>query len=194
MNRTIPPQAWATIARDLEIEEAALRAVAAVESAGSGFLPPPSTRPKILFEGHIFHRQTGGRFDAVAPMLSYPRWDKSKYARSAVGEWRRLEDAIALDRAAALRSASWGAFQIMGFNHALCGFDDVESFVAAHEAGAEAQLAAFARFIDRPPYLRALRARDWKAFAAAYNGPGYASNHYDTRLAAAYAEFRRSGM
>ena len=33
------------------VEEAALRAVAAVESSGSGFLAPPSDLPKVLFEG-----------------------------------------------------------------------------------------------------------------------------------------------
>ena len=43
-------------------EEAALWAVLAVETSGSGFLP--DRRSKILFERHYFHRLTGGRFDA----------------------------------------------------------------------------------------------------------------------------------
>lgn len=189
MNRVISPQAWKLIAKTLGVDEACLRAVAAVESSGSGFMRSPSQLPKILFEGHIFHRRTQGRFGASHPGLSYPRWDRTKYSGSVAGEWKRLDAACALDRAAALASASWGAFQIMGFNHALCGFDDVEAFVCAHKESADAQLAAFARFISRPRLLNALRGRNWQGFAAAYNGPDFAKNRYDTRLATAYARF-----
>lgn len=189
MNRIISPQAWKVIAKTLGVDEACLRAVAAVESSGSGFMRPPSQLPKILFEGHVFHRQTKGRFGVSHPGLSYPRWDRTKYSGSAAGEWMRLEAASALDRVAALESASWGAFQIMGFNYAMCGFDDVDAFVAAHKESADAQLAAFARFISRPRLLNALRSRNWKGFAAAYNGPGFAKNRYDAKLAIAYARF-----
>ena len=33
---------------------------------------------------------------------------------------------------------------------------------------------------------RSLGAQDWASFARGYNGPNYAINRYDTRLAAAY--------
>ena len=52
--------------------------------------------------------------------------------------------------------------------------------------GATQQLALFVKFVSRPPYLPALRAHNWAAFAKAYNGPGYAQNKYDSKLAAAY--------
>jgi hypothetical protein len=188
-NRNVSSQAWRGTALKLGVDEACLRAVAAVESSGSGFLPKPSDLPKILFEGHHFHRLTKGRFDASSPGLSYPRWDRSKY-KGLLGEWERLDAACLLDRHSALQSASWGAFQIMGFNYALCGFNDIEEFVAAHKAGAEEQMAAFAHFISRPVFLDALRSNDWKKFARAYNGPGYAKNSYDRKLAAAFARNR----
>lgn len=194
MNRIISPQSWKLIANTLGVDEACLRAVAEVESSGGGFMRSPSQLPKILFEGHVFHRRTKGRFSATYPGLSYPRWDRSKYSGSVAGEWKRLDAACALDRVAALESASWGAFQILGFNYALCGFDDVDAFVAAHKESAEAQLAAFARFISRPTFLKALRGRNWKGFAAAYNGPAYEKNRYDTKLAAAYARFGDQGQ
>jgi hypothetical protein len=192
MNRTISSRAWVASAEMLAVDSACLQAVAAVESSGAGFLPPPSNLPKVRFEGHVFHHLTNGRFDSNASGLSYPRWDRSKYSGSLEGEWNRLDTAMALDRSAALQSASWGMFQIMGFNHTLCGFHDVEAFVDAHKQGAEAQLAAFAHFIARAPYLSALRSADWKGFAAVYNGPGYAKNSYDSKLAAAYARYRRA--
>lgn len=190
MERSIPDAAWHDLAQALAVEEAALRAVAQVESSGSGFLPPPSELPKILFEGHAFHRLTQGRFDADHPTLSYPKWTK-KYYSGGTGEWERLNAACALDRAAALQAASWGAFQIMGFNYALCGFADVEAFVARQKSGAAEQLESFAHFISRQVFLTALRARDWAKFASFYNGAGYAANKYDQKMAAAYLSFSK---
>lgn len=165
MSLIISDQAWAASARNLGVEVACLRAVASVESAGTGFLPPPSNEPKVLFEGHIFHRLTNGHFDATAPDLSYPHWDKSKYAGSLEGEWARLNAAMELDHDAALESASWGTFQLMGFNYPACGFSTVRDFAEAHRAGADEQLAAFVQFIDRPPFRDALRGRKTGPFS-----------------------------
>jgi hypothetical protein len=120
-NQTSTDASWNSLAKSLAVDAAALRAVATVEAAGSGFLPGEPTRPKILFEGHAFHRLTGGRFAAQRPDLSYPKWDRSKYSGSLKGEWARLDAACNLDRAAALQAASWGMFQIMGFNYTYCG-------------------------------------------------------------------------
>ena len=178
MRTQLSDDAWASLAKSLDVEEAALQAVAAVEAAGAGFLRGEPPRPKILFEAHAFHRLTGGRFAKQAPNLSHPTWDRSRYAGSPAGEWKRLEAACNLDRPAALQSASWGMFQIMGFNYAYCGCPDVEAFVAKQHAGADEQLACFARFIARPPYLPALRAKQWRKFAEAYNGPAQAKNSY----------------
>ncbi len=189
MNRIIPPEAWESLAQALDVKVSALRAVALVESAGQGFLAPPDDRPKVLFEGHIFHRLTQGRFDATHPSLSFRKWTRKYYAKTQPLEWQRLETACTLDRAAALQSASWGLFQIMGFNYSLCGFTDIESFVAGQRAGAAEQLEIFTRFISRKVFLNALRALDWAAFAAAYNGPGYAQNKYDSKMAAAFKNF-----
>jgi hypothetical protein len=186
---TATNDSWKTLAKSLQVEAAALRAVATVEAAGSGFLPKDPTKPKILFEGHAFHRLTGGRFAAERPDLSYPKWDRTKYSGSLAGEWARLEAACGLDRPAALQSASWGMFQIMGFNYAYCGCADVEAFVALQYAGSEQQMECFARFVARPPYLPALQAKDWEAFAKAYNGPQHAKNRYAPKMAEAYAAF-----
>lgn len=45
----------------------------------------------------------------------YPKWDKSKYL-GGVHEYKRLELAQEIDEECALKSASWGIGQIMGFN------------------------------------------------------------------------------
>jgi len=190
LKRIVSAETWKELALRLEVEEAALKAVAEVESSGSGFLPSPDRRPKILFEGHVFHRLTAGRFSEPRHSnISYPKWDRKQYSGSLAGEWKRLDKAAALDAEAALQAASWGAFQIMGFNYALCGFDNVGRFVECQSSGADAQIEAFASFIARPgsPLITPLRRRNWAKFASLYNGPGYRQNRYAEKLAAAYA-------
>ena len=162
----------------------AIMAVAAVESRGGGF--DPEGFPKTLFEGHWFHKLTKGKFSATHPTLSYPTWTKQFYGKSWREEKQRLAEAIQLDRTAAMMSASWGMFQIMGFNHAACGYKTVQSFVNAMCRDENAQLAAFTQFIITNGLGDELRDRRWADFARHYNGPGFAKNRYDVKLAQAF--------
>ncbi len=174
-------------AKSIGCTVAAVRAVAEVESRG-GFLP--DGRPKILFERHIFSRLTGRKFDAANPAIANPA--AGGYS-GGPAEYDRLARAIALDRAAALQSASWGAFQIMGFNHKAVGFADAEKFVKAMVSGQAAQLDAFTAFIKANGLADELIRRDWAGFARGYNGPDYARNKYDIKLAAAFTLHNHGG-
>src|SRR5688572_2845500 len=115
--------AIADAAKKLGCEVAAVRAVVDVESRG-GFLP--DKRPKILFERHYFSRLTKGKFDAGHPDISNGKW--GGYGAGGAHQYDRLGRAIALDRDAALRSASWGLFQIMGDHCKSLGYADAETF------------------------------------------------------------------
>ena len=115
-------------------------------------------------------------------------WNRSLY-KGGAREWDRINEAIALDRGAALQSASWGLFQIMGANYKACGFTSVDDFVAAMEKSEGDQLKAFVGFIRTNKLDGYLRSLNWAAFAKGYNGPGYAKNQYDAKLAAAYKKF-----
>lgn len=176
----------------LGCDRGAILAVLHVESAGGGFLA--DGRPKILFEATVFHRLTGGRFDGTAPDLSSPTWNRALY-KGGAAEYARLQAAMALDEDAALRSASWGMFQVMGENFHACGFASVADFVAAMVAGEGRQLDAFVAFVKASPAMaRALAAHDWAGFARHYNGPGYEANRYDAKLAAAYQQAGGSAL
>lgn len=167
----------------------ALHAVFSVECAGSGFLP--DGRPSILYEAEVFWQKTDGQFGTSN--VSSPRWDRSLYGPGGAHQYDRLAQAIALDREAALMATSWGLPQILGENYAAAGFDDVEAFVAAMCQSEKSQLAAFGHFVSaNPRMLAALRATppQFSAFAAAYNGPGYAVNGYDVKMAAAWRAAR----
>lgn len=157
-----------------------LWALLAVETQGCGFLP--DRRPKILFERHFFSRLTKGQYDASHPDISNP--SPGGYGAAGAHQYDRLAAAIALDQDAALQSASWGLGQIMGANHAAAGYADAAAMVAAFVADEGAQLAAMAAFIVHNALAHAVAGKDWAAYARGYNGPNYAENAYDTRLAA----------
>lgn len=163
---------------------AELWAVLAVETRGFGFLP--DRRPQILFERHVFRDLTGGRFDFVCPAVSHK--EPGGY-EGGTREYSRLTAAINLDREAALKSASWGLGQIMGFNFRLAGFSTLDGMVAAMVESESRQLQALAMCIRAASLDGALLRRDWEAFARGYNGKDYKRNQYDARLAAAFAKF-----
>ena len=104
MSKLLTEQNFKDAATGLDIEVAAIKAVAEVESRGDGFLP--DGRPKILFEAHIFSKYTGHKYDASHPHISAPKWDKSLY-KGGEKEYDRLEEAKTLDIVAALKSAIW---------------------------------------------------------------------------------------
>src|SRR5690606_10405229 len=107
----------AEAAKDNGLEYATLKAVVQIESAGRGFLD--DGRPKILFEGHKFweHLQSFNLKPEEKLVgnedILYPKWTK-KYYLGGAREYSRLNKAMLIHREAAIYSASWGLFQIMG--------------------------------------------------------------------------------
>ena len=188
------------LAKKYNLEVAVILAIQKVESGGNGYLS--DGRPKILFEGHIFWKQLQAvGIDPNSKVkgnedILYPKWDKSKY-KGGAAEYPRLEKAIKIHRQAALKSASWGEYQIMGFNHKAAGYPDVESFVQAIQQGqgSSNNINALLGFLQTNKLLVHVQgnSKNWAAFAKGYNGPGYAQNKYDTKLAAAYEEFKKKG-
>ncbi len=173
-----------------KVSVAAMGAVLDVESNGRGF-PAGERRPTILFEPHVFSHRTKGKFDAAWPDISYPKWNTLPYPATQAQRYDQLARAMALDETAALESASWGLFQIMGFNHGAAGFETVQDYVRAMANSERDQLMAFVRFIGADPVLTgALRKSDWAGFARAYNGPNFAAHSYDQKLKGAYARRR----
>lgn len=177
----------------LDCEAAALKAVQKVETGGRGGFFAEG-KPAILFEGHIFWSQLKKRgidpqrFAAGNENILYPTWSRRHYM-GGIGEYERLEKARRINREAADASASWGMFQIMGFNYAACDEESVESFVTAMCESERKQLILSGRFIRKAGMLPALQAKNWAEFARRYNGPAYAQNMYDAKLAAAYRQY-----
>lgn len=56
------------------------------------------------------------------------------------------------------------------------------------------QLDLFINFIIEGGMDKFLRDKNWRAFARRYNGPSYAKRGYHTRLAKAYAKFKKEAQ
>lgn len=180
------------------LELAAVKAVNEVESSGKGFFV--DGRPKILFEGHIFWNQLKERginpstiANASNADVLYSKWTKSHYL-GGTREYERMEKAANLlpdprVKEAALASASWGSYQIMGFHAKRLKYESVQAFVDEMYIHERNQLEAFGRYITEFGCINHLRTLNWASFAKCYNGPAYAQNKYDIKMANAYQKY-----
>lgn len=197
-NKFLSEQDLKDFAQKHNLELAAVKAVNEVESNGKGFFV--DGRPKILFEGHVFWDQlkkagidpatisNAGNSDVL-----YSRWTKSHYL-GGPREYDRMEKASKLlpdprVKAAALESASWGSYQIMGYHARKLGYASVQEFVDQMYIHERNQLEAFGKYITAFGCITHLRAKNWAGFAKCYNGPGYAQNKYDVKMANAYQKY-----
>lgn len=179
------PASFDAAAWMLDCEVAAIRAVAQVEAGPHGaFLE--EGEPVILFERHLFHRLTEGRWSTTHPDIS----NRKPGGYGKVSEQHaRMARAAVLDRDAALKAASWGLFQILGSNYSAAGHPTLQSFVNAMYRSADDHLRAFVWFnASDPRLLAALRSKNWSSYARAFNGPLYARHDYHGRIAAAYRQ------
>lgn len=160
------------VAESIGIDPCFIWAVASNESANKGFNADGTIL--VRFEKHVFIRELKKRRVSQEVIEA---------ARNLTGvRWATLNKAIALHHEAALCSASFGMFQIMGFNHALCGFDDVFKFVQALQRGEEEQLQAFLAFIRHENLIPVMKQHNYAGFARRYNGRNYKQNNYDVKL------------
>ena len=173
---------YAAAAQRNNLEVAAIKAVATVESGGrKGF--DDLGRPKILFEAHHFGPLTKNRFNQTHPHLACRDGDTTTAARFySWNQYERLYEAMVLDIDAALSAASWGKFQVLGSNHN--GWPDVRSFVAAMYVSEVNQLKAFEAFCSDNGLTGKARRHDWLGFALGYNGPK--QKGYDAKMGAAF--------
>lgn len=195
----ITDEDFESVANDLGVDTETLKAVWKVDTGGiSGFIPDGNggNLPTILFQGHIFWQQlrllglNPEEYERGNEDILYRKVTKSYYV-GGLGEWDRLKHAMSIHERAAYCSASWGMFQIMGFNYKSCGCATVLEFVDRMKKSQVDQLKLFAGFLkSNADMLKALKYLNWKEFAKLYYGPYYYQNQYDEKLSRAYASLR----
>ncbi|MGE4403178.1 MAG: N-acetylmuramidase domain-containing protein [Desulfobulbus sp.] len=183
-------------ANEAEVPLPAMKAVYEVESNGVGFI---GRQPKVLFEGHVFWKrlEKAGLHPVELQRgnqdILYPKWTKIHYVGGS-GEHQRLKRAQAIHSDAALESASWGLFQIMGYHWKALGYDSANHFANKMAENEREQLLAFIRYLKinktgGRTLAQILSTKMWPDFARAYNGPGYRKNRYDDKLREAFSRY-----
>jgi hypothetical protein len=198
------------IASRLGFDPSAAIAVLCAESSGKGFNDDGSM--KIRFENHVFYSRWGKHHpDTFAKHFKFDadqRW-KGHYWRSSTdlpwerlhvkstgqkGEWAALGFARTLDDEAALDSISMGAPQVMGFNSARIGYETAREMFDNWQQGDREQIVGLFSFIrSNHKMVRALRDKDWEAFAYRYNGSGQAA-HYGEIIENYAAQAQAAGI
>ncbi len=167
----------AALADQLQCHPADLEAIAEVESRGFGWFK--DGRIKILVEKHWFYKYLKGqvRAEAVAAGLARKRWIHPKRGgyreqKTAAARYEILAAMMKIDAEAAMKSISVGKFQIMGFNHGICGYASAGAMFKAFCAGEAEQLAAFGNFLRAKSAVEPLRRRRFDQVETIYNGGG----------------------
>jgi N-acetylmuramidase len=171
-------------AATLGVSAKIIAAVRKVETARDPF--DDDGRPTILYERHVFARQSAHRFDKANPALSSKT--PGGYGKFSA-QYGKLGEACALDPEAAFQACSWGAFQVLGENAVAIGYPSAFDMALALTVGEAAHLDCFVRFVTANKLVAALRAckagdpASCIPFVRAYNGPEFAKNDYHVKLA-----------
>lgn len=178
------------LANDLNVKNAALLAVAEVESNGHVYAMVKGKRePLIRWEGHYFDQRLVGakRDQARRQKLASPKAGAVKNPKFQTERWELVTRAAKIDRQAALESFSIGLGQVMTAHWRKLGFKSVDDMIKMARSGAAGQIEIMARYIKNFGLADELQRLDFSAFARAYNGPNYRKYGYHTKMANAYA-------
>lgn len=175
------------------LDPAALAAVAQTESSGI-----VTTRinghdePLIRFEGHYFDKRLSpaDQAKARALKLSSPRAGAIPNPAGQAERWQMLDKACRINRDAAYESTSWGIGQVMGGHWHWLGYVSVAEMVETVRSSVPEQIELMSRFIVYSNLRDILNKHGWQKFAYSYNGPLYAKNRYDRKLAQNYALYQ----
>ena len=180
------------IAKSLgDVNTKRIRAVAQVESAGSGWFD--SGLPKILYERHYFHKFVKKTISWVTGFISNPSSGGYTVDADKNGindNWDKLAAAVCVDPYGALQSVSIGSFQVMGRWYKDCGYKHpIDMLWAARNSEYEhwKMLAGFIKANNLTKAFLAIstNASDNVRFVEAYNGPAWRKNDYANKLAKA---------
>jgi peptidoglycan hydrolase-like protein with peptidoglycan-binding domain len=161
-----------------------LQAILKVESSGDS--------SAMRFEPHLFLRARPDLKNCIpyTPQNNAVWSNKRDETDRQAFEYARRHDA-----AEAIRSSSWGAFQVLG-QHLLDlaeghPGDALEAFDRDPVAVSDKLVAAW--FSKNQRARIAANELDFQALARAYNGPQYAKHEYDKRLRKAWQQARLEG-
>ena len=168
------------------VSPSALAAIILVESHGQAF--GSDGRMTIRFEACTFYglwgqyhqQEFSDRFQCNSPNDTFRPSPGSAFIpvhSDQRSEWTAFQLARQLDENAAVKSISMGLGQIMGFNYGHIGYDGPQAMLANMSSSAASQLDGLFAGLQHTnsngiSCIEKLRAPDYVAFAACYNGAG----------------------
>ncbi|GLZ81297.1 hypothetical protein Afil01_61040 [Actinorhabdospora filicis] len=189
----------------LTIPSHAAAGIMKVESGGATF-NAATDKTIIRFENHVFWKYWGkANKDSFNAHFDFERtaggkpFHGHKWRESATGEWsdfhgdqeaewRVIAFAASLGgQENAYKSASWGAGQVMGFNHSTVGFNTAVEMAAQYNKSERSQITGIFEYIRENNLAQAVRDADYATVAAGYNGSGQKATYAALIKAAADA-------
>lgn len=189
------------VAKALDCEVAVIRAIALTESGGEPY--EINGLPKVLFERNHFWNFTKPAPDKHGKTPPHPYAQYSDICsinsggyKGGLAEWVRLLRAAQLDLENALKSTSFGGFQVLGEYYVQLGYASAAAFVDDFMAGTDKQMVILQNFFKtvKKGALPYLKTRNWEKITAYYNGgdwqehnPDYPQNMADNYAASVAA-------
>lgn len=174
----------------LTVPSHAAAGIMKVESGGATY-NAATDKTIIRFENHVFWKYWGkankdsfnAHFDFDRTQGGKPfhghKWRESETGEWATfhgdqqAEWRVIEFAASLGgQENAYKSASWGAGQVMGFNHSTVGYNSAVEMAAQYNKSERSQITGIFEYIRENNLAQAVRDADYEKVAAGYNGSG----------------------
>lgn len=174
------PAAYAEVAADLGCDDGELMALVRTISGGRAF--DRQSRVLSRYDGHAFHRKTGGRFAEHRSVA----WTDASWTHSGLLpddlSYDQLERAVHLDEDAAWTSTRWGVGLIPGLMCELAGYSNPKAMVDAFKRDPDEQLRAFGRYVEAIGVATHLRAGNADELARRFVGPDYAMSTWPSRF------------
>jgi len=180
-------------AKNLDIDAALMKAIGSNESGESGFFGEGVA--KILFERHYMYNGLSNKYGverANELAKKYPLLVNKEPNVVRSNSCGKLKLAKEIDTDCAIRSCSWGRYQIMGetFKYLYSSPTELELAMNACELH---QFNYFVQYLKKKPkMIDALKAKDWEKIAYLYNGSNWKNTNpnYATNLEKNYNKFK----
>lgn len=187
---------YCQVADEIGIDVPSMKAIVEIEAGKSHIGISPSGLPVVNFDTTLFRRRIAkAGINPAKAAREHPEafaaLDIIRYGSIYDAQYARYLAACEIDPQIAAECTFWGMFQIGGFNWNKCGTVSIEQFVDLMSRSERDQLELFSRFLQCGKMIDNIRNHRWSAFARQYNGPGYQSRGYHTRLASAYKKYSR---
>ncbi|ALL68219.1 Protein of unknown function (DUF3380) [Paraburkholderia caribensis MBA4] len=197
------------LARSFGCEAAAVKALTKQETIGKGPWAldhgfDANGLPRILFERHHFYNLTSppaGKTTGKTPAHPYRAYPDicfpiaGGFGIGGLHQYERFARAAKLDMDAAIKSCSWGGFQILGEYYESCGCGSPAEMVNAYMKGIDMHVLMFEKFMkkEKKSAIHGLANKKWTEVAASYNGTHWQKHNpdYANDLERFYEEFKK---